>query len=71
MGDFLSTMTNNFGILAWELADKIPRVDMELFFTVAWGIWNRINYFVYNRKFTNPKMVVADALALIQDFSLV
>ncbi|XXG53903.1 hypothetical protein AAC387_Pa03g1920 [Persea americana] len=61
-------MPNNLGILAWELADKITRVGMEIVFTVAWRIWNRRNYFIYNRKFIDPKVVVADALALVQDF---
>lgn len=66
--DFTHNVQHSFGLFVWDLAEKVLKIDMELFFNMACGLWNKRNFFIHNGKILDPSLAIVGAVTLIDDF---
>ena len=63
--DFGSEHMRNFHMLAQDTVDTVPKEDLELFFTIAQGIWNKRNDFVHNGKLNDSQSTIKGTMNLL------
>lgn len=59
---------HNFGLFVWDLLEREQKIDLELFFSMVWGIWHRRNLFIHETELLDPWSVIDEVVSFIQEF---
>ena len=63
----LEVIPRDFVNIVWDFLERRPKIDWELFATMAWGLWNNRNMIHHWGKCKSPELIAREVAAYTKE----